>query len=495
MSTAVSQNQPSTADTDRMTALFDQIDPGFFERTRRRLSQTGDAAWRRLRSRDPIDADLPSAQAGELKAQIEACVSPNVGEMTARRRVEAIGDHYRALDETGRRRFFELMADSFGIDRTALDSAMAARREAVNTTPSDLATVLSAERAMRRALVTPRQTLFRRFNGIEDGVKFVVDLRADLRALRSEDPVFREMDAELKDLLGDWFDVGNLELREISWNTSAALLEKLIAYESVHEIESWTDLRNRLEADRRCYAFFHPGMPEEPLIFVEVALVKGLAGDLQELLDVSVESLDPEEADTAIFYSISNCQKGLAGVNLGDLLIKRVVGALTAELPQLTTFSTLSPIPGFRSWLEERLAADGSSMLRLEEHQQLKELLGQDDPARTLTELVQDSAWTSDADLADGLQSTVVRLAASYVADAKRKGRAHDRVANFHLSNGARFERLNWLANVSPVGLERSLGVMVNYRYLPENISRNHDQYVTRGTIDRSDEVAKILKY
>ena len=198
------------------------------------------------------------------------------------------------------------------------------------------------------------------FNALPEGVKFLVDMRAELMTMARRDPVLAGLELDLKALLASWFDIGFLELTRITWDAPAALLEKLIVYEAVHEIRSWTDLKNRLEADRRCFAYFHPRMPEEPLIFVEVALVQGMSDNVQSLLDEARRSAIRSTADTAIFYSISNCQRGLAGISFGDFLIKRVVDSLAAELPHVKTYATLSPIPGFRAWLDQRLIEEGA---------------------------------------------------------------------------------------------------------------------------------------
>ncbi len=446
-------------------------EPGFLTRTRRRLTRTGDAALKRFQRHSP---ELPERDAKRLADSIERCVDPTTGEMVARAEADEIGARYRTLDETGRRNFFELLANSFGRDEDAVEEAIGRRAEISTGESPDVDELLAVERQLRRALVAPRENLFRRFNGLDDGVKFVVDLRDDLRDFRKGDgypPQFRAMDAELRDLLSSWFDVGNLELRRISWDTPASLLEKLIAYEAVHEITSWNDLKNRLEDDRRCYGFFHPGMPDEPLIFVEVALVKGLAGNLIELLDTESPTGSPDDADTAIFYSISNCQPGLAGVNLGNLLIKQVVTALLTELPHLKMFSTLSPIPGLRSWLEERTNVLPS----------------------TVSAAMSDTTWVDDPARVEALQEPLLELAARYLLTAKRGQQTQDRVANFHLSNGSRVERVNWLANPTAVGLDRSMGIMVNYRYVPEDIARNHHLYLADGEISAHSSVRALI--
>ena len=235
---------------------------------------------------------------------------------------------------------------------------------------ADPAELAIAKAALRRALEPPRLRLLTQFTSIPDGRKFLVDLRGFLLKVRRDDKLLAALDADLRGLLAAWFDIGFLELHRIDWNSPAVLLEKLVGYEAVHEIRSWRDLKNRLDSDRRCYAFFHPRMPGEPLIFVEVALVKGLAGSVQKLLDEKAPLLDPREADTAIFYSISNCQQGLAGISFGNFLIKRVVEELSGEFRSLKTFATLSPIPGFRAWLDEKLASDQPGLLSDDESDQ-----------------------------------------------------------------------------------------------------------------------------
>jgi len=437
-------------------------DHDLITRTRRRLIRTSDAALRRLRPAPT--PDLSDRDRERLEEDIRLTIAPTVGEMAARRRATQVADYYMELDGTGRQRFFDLLATEFGLDRAEADAAIAEHAEA--RAGDDHGALLAADRKLRAALAPPRELLFTRFNGMQHGVKFVVDLRADLRELRSKDPEFRAMDLELKKVLASWFDAGNLELRRITWDAPASLLERLTAYESVHEITSWGDLKNRLDSDRRCYAFFHPGMPEEPLIFVEIALVEGLAGDLTELLNLDAPELEADKADTAIFYSISNCQDGLAGVNLGDLLIKRVVAALLRDLPNLRTFSTLSPVTNFRGWLTEQIAAEGDALLRPDELESLKWVFDGPDVAAQIDAVLDTPNWHLTGKYEEALKEPLLRLCARYIIEEKRGERALSRVANFHLSNGARVERLNWLANRSPVGFERSAGIMANYRYV-----------------------------
>src|SRR5436309_3824321 len=290
--------------------------------------------------------DLPEDDIARLRQQMSSCLDGRGGEVSARARSAELGRSYLALNPAGRERFLRLLAEEFDTDHAVVDDCCALVAAA-----ADQPARAAAERALRAALLPPRVTLLRQFNALPEGVKFLVDRRAELIAITNGDYALRGLADDLRDLLANWFDIGFLELQRITWDAPASLLEKLMAYEAVHEIRGWTDLKNRLEADRRCFAFFHPRMPDEPLIFVEVALVSGIAGDIHALLDEAAPITDPHLADTAIFYSISNCQRGLVGISFGDFLIKRVVDALASELPRLRTFATLSPIPGFRTWL------------------------------------------------------------------------------------------------------------------------------------------------
>jgi malonyl-CoA decarboxylase len=302
------------------------------------------------------------------------------------------------------------------------------------------------------------------------------------------------LETDLKGLLASWFDLGFLELRAIDWKSPAALLEKLVQYEAVHRIRTWRDLRNRLDSDRRCYAFFHPRMPDEPLIFVEVALERGMAASVQKLLDEKAPLQDAGQADTAVFYSINNCQRGLDGISFGNFLIKRVVELLAAEFPKLKTFCTLSPMPGFRAWLDKSLA-NKTALLTAEEEAVLTAANGGTalDCARALA----DRAWLKQEALSRALGPMLIRLGAQYLlkeAPAGRAGRALDPVAHFHLSNGARVERLNWRADVSENGLRQSCGLMVNYLYDPASIENNHEAYVGDGQRAASGGLKRLVK-
>src|SRR5262245_34580998 len=354
--------------TATRAAMSDPASAGFFEGVSDRTLTNRRGAWREIAEsargvlagspRSELSADDPD----RLRQQMLSCLDGRGGEVTARARAADLGRTYLLLDSGGRERFLQLLAREFDVDRNEIDRCC---RALADTSGADGRAAM--ERELRAALEPPRITLLRQFNALPEGVKFLVDRRAELIDLGQRDLELAGLEEDLKRLLANWFDIGFLELKRITWESPAALLEKLMAYEAVHEIRGWTDLKNRLEADRRCFAFFHPRMPDEPLIFVEVALVTGMASDIHALLDEAAPITDPHLADTAIFYSISNCQAGLAGISFGDFLIKRVVDALAIELPGLRVFATLSPAPGFRAWLgSQSRVAQGDFLLPTE---------------------------------------------------------------------------------------------------------------------------------
>jgi malonyl-CoA decarboxylase len=439
----------------------------FFDRLRRR-------GLRGASRRPALDLapGLPERDASRLREVITDLLLLH-DTMTQRAEAAAVADAYIALSDDGRRNLLLMLARDFWTDPAIVDDAVDALKHGDDRR--------GAERRLRRALTPPADRLLRLFTGLEGGVKFLVDLRADLLLVANGDAGLGDLERELKAQLATMFDIGLLTLRRITWEAPAALLEKLISYEAVHAISSWDDLKNRLDSDRRCYAFFHPAMPNEPLIFVEIALTIGVATELPPLLDTRAAELDLERADTAVFYSISNCQPGLAGVNLGTALVKQVVEALRLDLPQLRRFVTLSPIPGFRAWVEHALAAEGAG-LRTQE----RELLPAG-PARVLARL-SDREWDVD----EAIRPALLALCARYLTTAV-EGRAADPVANFHLANGATVERVNWMADPSPTGRARSFGVMANYLYEPDRIPDRAEAYVTRGEVPTSSEVRDLI--
>lgn len=433
---------------------------------------------------------LPPEDWPLLLNQMAKCLEGRGGEVLARSRAAALGRAYLALDETGRGNFLRIMAREFDLDLGAVEEAVRTLREAKSPK-----TWRQARKRLLMAAESPRTRILTRFNALPQGVKFLVDLRADLLPLARAEPTLASLDDDLRSLLTSWFDVDFLELRRISWHTaSGALLEKFMAYEAVHPVESWEDLKNRLDYDRRYFAFFHPRMPEEPLIFVEVALVQGLAGNIRALLDPAAPASDPALADTAIFYSISNAQRGLVGVSFGGFLIKRVVDELRREFPRLKTFSTLSPLPGYLPWLRRNLSGNGAVLLPGEE-KRIRKHAKETGPDQWLGTVLGGGEWHEDEDLEDLIRPILLRLAARYLLREKRaEGGALDAVAHFHLSNGAKVERLNWLGDTSPRGMAQSCGVMVNYLYDTRQIEQNHEAYRGRRRVVASSSVKSLLK-
>lgn len=389
--------------------------------------------------RQDDEAMSPRALRQSLK-DLKAIVDPLVSEVEGGRRAQAMMDWYASAELAHRRDLWLLMSERFVADPAQVKKAQAQYAAAVGT-PDEAA----AEVLYRRATVSPRRRLLQRFSANPDGVRFLVDLRAEMQAHLKADKRLQALDVEMEYMFSTWFDVGFLELRRITWDSPASLVEKLIRYEAVHDIRSWTDVKNRLDSDRRCYGFFHPRLPEEPLIFVEVALTNEIADSITPLLDESAAPADLERATTAIFYSISNTQTGLRGVSFGDSLIKRVVETLHQEFPRLKQFATLSPIPGLRAWLNKTAPAE-----------QLK-------------------AWERADELPEGSEHRRALLgwAARYLGQELQDGKPLDAVARFHLGNGARVERLNWAADPSAKGLKQSHGLMVNYLYDLKRLDKN----------------------
>ena len=430
------------------------------------------------------DSDLPL-----IRRQIDACLATRGGAVSARLRAAELGRAYLGLNETGRARFFGLLAAEYDIDPEEVDKASAALGAAEGE-----AERRGARRRLRQGLVPPRVELLTQFNSLDRGVKFLVDMRADLLQAMKEHPELKDLDDDLQDLLRGWFDVGFLDMAQITFNSPAALLEKLIDYEAVHEIRSWTDLKNRLDSDRRCFSFMHPNMPDEPLIFVEVALLNGMADNVQALLDEHAPEIDPHSADTAIFYSISNCQKGLAGVGFGDFLIKRVVDRLSQRFPNLKSFATLSPIPGFRRWLDGALEGE-QPVLEEAEERLIRATARTESGGEGLRAILAMPDWAADDDLVEAVREPLIRLAARYLVKEKdAKGRPLDPVARFHLNNGARVERVNWLGDRSDSGMRQSAGMMVNYLYKLDEIEKNHEAFRGEGKVVASPQISRLCK-
>ncbi|GAA1052929.1 malonyl-CoA decarboxylase domain-containing protein [Dietzia natronolimnaea] len=397
----------------------------------------------------------------------------DIGEASMRNVGAALLQAYRDLPPDRRAEFFTHLVDDYGVDPRRVDSAYAAW----SATGGDKARAATAEIELVDAAEPLRQRLFRRINHAPGATHALTELRSDLRALLPDHPHLRALDHDLHHLRGSWFNRGFLRMEEVTWESPGELLDHLIRYEQVHPMAGLDELRRRLQPpDRRMYAFFHPATGIRPLIFVEVALTRGVAADITPILRPG-PALAAAEADTAVLYSISNCLDGLAGVSLGSLLIKQVIDDVGAALPHLNTFVTLSPIPGFRRWLD----AQEAPHLRELRHRLTGLDLSPEQHRGGSTEV-------------DALRPHVVAAAARYISLAKDdSGRPLDRVARFHLSNGAEAWRLNWPADPSVSGISQSYGAMINYRYEPAELERRHEGFVRHGTVALSDAVSDLL--
>jgi malonyl-CoA decarboxylase len=324
--------------------------------------------------------------------------------------------------------------------------------------------------------------LFRRLNLAPGGTVALVHIREQLMDALGHRDDLTAVDEDFVHLFSSWFNRGFLVLRSIDWSTPAIVLEKIIRYEAVHAIHDWEDLRRRIDPpDRHCYAFFHPALVDDPLIFVEVALTRDIPAAIAPILATEREVVEADKMRTATFYSISNCQRGLAGVSFGNFLIKQVVEEIRRDMPKLATFVTLSPVPGFAAWLAaERTSATSSALT---------------DADRTALSLLDQPGWWSDANAAARLHDPLMRAAAWYFLHARSKrGLPLDPVARFHLGNGARLERINWLADTSERALAQAHGLMVNYQYDLDDIEKNHEAYAEGRTIAAANAVQRLLR-
>jgi malonyl-CoA decarboxylase len=392
------------------------------------------------------------------------------GEVSGARLAGEVLQAYESLDGAARDELFDLLVTEFSPDAADLGRAA----DAYRADPSPINLV-----RLQAAVESPRQELFRRFNMAPGGTAVLVGMRRQLLRTLGAHPERVAVDADLSHQFRSWFNRGFLSLQRIEWRTSALVLERLIEYEAVHQIQGWRDLRRRLEVDRRCYAFFHPALPDEPLIFIEAALARGMPAKVQPLLDPEAPILDPAAADCAVFYSITNCQEGLRGISLGNFLIKQVAEELAREFPRLKTFATLSPVPGFGEWL-----AGGDHPLNLDD---------QPSTIRTIIEKLR-LGRPRESQIGPSIQAELTRWCAHYLLHAKRGKAPLDPVSRFHLANGARLERLNWMGDTSPAGLTRSLGFTVNYVYRLADVERNHEVYAKAYGVTASREFQRLAR-
>jgi len=391
------------------------------------------------------------------------------GEASGTAMAREVLDRYHHLDDANRLAFFEKLSRDFGPDRERLTAAIESWRAQPNGDDAGELHFASEPR---------RQELIRRLNRAPGGTSELVSMRADLLSAIKGHKDLAALDRDVAHLLASWFNRGFLVLRRIDWSTPANILEQIIRYEAVHEISDWNDLRRRIDSvDRRCYAFFHPALVDEPLIFVEVALTETIPSAIAPLLAADRPLVPTEHARTAVFYSISNTQRGLGGISFGSFLIKQVAEELRRELPKLENFVTLSPVPGFVNWLKQ-----ASDVPASDEDRQALEILDKPD-------------WYENAELEAQLRAVLEPLAAHYFLKARTaKGRLIDSVARFHLGNGARLERIDWMGDLSPKGLRESAGIMVNYLYRLEDIEKNHEAYANDGEVVASSAVKKLLR-
>jgi len=429
-----------------------------------------------ITQRDALSRRQAAARAPrDHQALVNACTEllASDGEASSIALAQRALDLYRLLPAAEKERFFRILADDFSADPAAIEAAYQRYREAGDGRSLN---------ALFQACEPRRQELLRRLNLPAGGTYELVRMREDLIGLLGQHPEFEAVDADFAHLFGSWFNRGFLVLRRIDWHTPAAILEKIIDYEAVHAISDWQDLRRRLDPrDRRCFAFFHPAIGDEPLIFVEVALHRGIPDQVQGILNQERQGLEqPERADTAAFYGISNCQRGLRGISFGNFLIKQVVLELNQELPNLRNFVTLSPVPGFRRWLQSLLDDPAEPL---------------DAETRELLAGLETPDWHRDESLAGRLRGVVLALAAHYLTAARNeRGQPLNPVARFHLGNGARLHRINWLGDTSEKGIGQAAGLMVNYLYVLDEIERNHEQFTARGTIATSSEVRDLAR-
>jgi len=433
------------------------------------------------RGRDLLRLGVNSKAAGNIEKLCFALLSEK-GEASGTALAREVVTHYRGMNHEERLAFFEMLYQRFGPDEDAIIRAADEFRDSRE---------LDSYLTLRRAIRPPRYRLFRLINIAPNGTEALVSMRVDLLKALETHPQLRAVDADMRRMFMSWFNRGFLQLQRIDWGTSAAILEKLISYESVHEVESWAGLRRRLAADRRCFAFFHPALPEEPLIFVQAALVNGMSDTIAPLLDENTPILDPAAADNVIFYSINNCLEGLKGISFGNFLIKQVATELAREFPAIKLFSTLSPMPSFTRTLRDSEVFSEARLTSIlgDDVEKICNAAGENNVVKAVSEVLADPIRYKAI-----ITRPLIRLGLAYLVCAKQGDKPYDPVAFFHLSNGARLERINAFANTSPRGLQESAGLMVNYRYISEDFESNHEKFIHRQEISLSKKLQKDTK-
>ena len=421
-------------------------------------------------------------KARQLKKTINATrrLLSERGESNAASMAADVIDNYKTLDETRKDEYFDFLAEK--LNPNAADVLSAAKGYADTPSAENLIWLMKVAEA-------PRQEMFRRLNRAPSGTAVIIDMRKHLLKLLNKKPELKALDADLQHLLNSWFNPGFLKMHQVDWKSPAHILEKIIQHEAVHEIDGWDDLRRRLQPDRRCFAFFHPQLPDEPLIFVEVALLPEIPGAIAPLVNKKTETVTPNHFKSAIFYSISNCQPGLRGVSMGNFLIKRVAESLKTEFPSLKTFCTLSPIPGFMDWVIA--GADlGDNDLKptvLQEKQAALVNLGLE--TKSWPEQI-NGGWHPDT-CSPKQKEALLKLCALYLLYVSSK-RGGNPVAKFHLGNGANLHRINWAGDLSKKGIRQSAGLMVNYLYDLDKVEKNHEAFVN-GEIIHARAVSQMI--
>ena len=441
----------------RPSSVFNDIIVSIAERSR------GLVEFARMRSTpDGVDGLV------DLCRQLVA----TTGEVSIIALAQEVHARFSSLDPADHLAFFRALLEDFGVEQSSVRAAV----DAYLADPDEEHAL-----ALHTTAEPHRQELLRRLNLSPGGTRALVTMRSALLAAMAADKDLALVDRDFIHLFAAWFNRGFLELQRMDWHTPAAILDKIIVYEAVHEISDWDDLRRRIDPpDRRLYAFFHPRLSDDPLIFVEVALTADTPGDIGAILSADREPADPKGASTAVFYSISNCQRGLRGISFGNFLIKQVVEDLRRELPGLKTFVTLSPLPQFAGWLHSLIDKESPLLTQ---------------PMREALPLLDDAHWWQDPDAAGRLESALMPLASWHLLRARNAGdKPVDPVARFHLGNGARLERLNWLADTSENGLKASHGIMVNYLYKLEDIEKNHEAFANAGVITASNPVKRLAR-
>ena len=442
------------------------MNTSFFGELLQTISERGRALLARNRR---VEATARSESLVELCEDLLS----SLGEASGVARAREILGRYNELTTGPRIAFFEALAERFGTDPDRMAAAIAAWRERPAATTAAEVHAASEPR---------RQELFRRLNLAPGGTAALVHMREQLMDALDHRDDLAAVDEDFVHLFSSWFNRGFLVLRRIDWSTPAIILDKIIRYEAVHEISDWDDLRRRIDpSDRRCYAFFHPALVDDPLIFVEVALTRDIPAAIAPILSPEREVMEPDKMRTAVFYSISNCQRGLAGVSFGNFLIKQVVEEICREMPKLATFVTLSPVTNFAAWLKHERAQDNSTALN--------------EADKALFAALDEPDWWRVQDMAARLQDPLMRAAAWYFLRARNgRGLPVDSVARFHLGNGARLERINWLADTSERAMAQGHGLMVNYQYDLDDIEKNHEAYAESRTVVASSAVQKWLR-